>query len=247
MDHSLYIAMSGAKQTMLAQGINANNLANLTTVGFRADLASVQSLEVDGVGLPTRVNSVVSSNGTDFSEGGLNFTNRELDFAINGAGWFAVEGKNGEEAYTRAGDLRVNNLGQLTTGAGLLVKGDGGPIAIPPFEKLEIGKDGTVSIRAVGQAANSLQLVDRIKLVNPPNEDLVKGRDGLFRLRDGDTAVPDASVTLVSGALESSNVNAVSTLINTITLAREFEAHIKVIETAQQNDSTATQLLRISS
>jgi flagellar basal-body rod protein FlgF len=246
MDHSLYVAMTGAKQTMVAQSINANNLANLTTVGFRADLATAKSIAVDGVGLPTRVNSVVGSEGTDFSSGHLNFTERELDFAVNGDGWIAVESASGDEAYTRAGNMRVDSFGQLTTGAGLQVLGDGGPIALPPFEKVEIGKDGTVSIKAVGQAANALQLVDRIKLVNPPVEDLVKGNDGLFRVVDGDVAPPDASVTLISGALESSNVNAVSTLINTITLAREFEAHIKVMETAQQNDSTTTQLLRIS-
>ncbi|MBL4851997.1 MAG: flagellar basal body rod protein FlgF [Gammaproteobacteria bacterium] len=246
MDHSLYVAMSGAKQTMLAQAINANNLANLSTVGFRADLASMQSSSVEGVGLPTRVNSVVGSDGSDFSEGHLNYTERELDFAINGDGWIAVEGANGEEAYTRAGDMRVNSLGQLTTGGGLLVLGDGGPIALPPFEKLEIGKDGTISIRATGQAANTLQLVDRVKLVNPPVADLLKGKDGLFRLADGDTAVPDGSVALISGVLESSNVNAVDTLLNTITLAREFEFHIKVMETAQQNDEVTTQLLRIS-
>ena len=246
MDHSLYIAMSGAKQTMLAQAINANNLANLSTVGFRADLTSFQSSSVEGVGLPTRVNSVIGADGSDFSAGHLNYTERELDFAINGDGWIVVQGADGEEAYTRAGDMRVDNLGQLTTGGGLPVLGDGGPIAIPPFEKLEIGKDGTVSIRAIGQAVNALQLVDRIKLVKPSVEELVKGRDGLFRLGNGDIAPPDASVSLVSGALESSNVNAVDTLLNTITLAREFEFHIKVMETAQQNDSTATQLLRIS-
>lgn len=246
MDHSLYVAMSGAKQTMLAQSINANNLANLTTVGFRADLASAQSLDVDGVGLPTRANSVVGSDGWDFSSGHLNYTERELDFAINGEGWIAVEGAEGDEAYTRAGDMRVNSLGQLTTGGGLLVQGDGGPISLPPFEKVEIGKDGTVSIKAVGQAANALQLIDRVKLVNPPVEELIKGRDGLFRLAEGDIAAPDASVTLIGGALESSNVNPIDTLINTIILAREFEAHIKVMETAQQNDSTTTQLLRIS-
>ncbi|MBN4073757.1 flagellar basal body rod protein FlgF [bacterium AH-315-E07] len=246
MDHSLYIAMSGAKQTMLAQAINANNLANLSTVGFRADLASIQSAKVEGVGLPSRVSSIVGSDGSDFSSGHLNYTERDLDFAVNGDGWIVVEGADGEEAYTRAGDMRVDGLGQLTTGGGLLVLGDGGPIAIPPFAKLEIGKDGTISIRAIGQAANALTLVDRIKLVNPSVDDLVKGKDGLFRLASGDAAAPDASVSLISGVLESSNVNAVETLLNTITLAREFEAHIKVMETAQQNDSTTTQLLRIS-
>ncbi len=246
MDHSLYVAMSGAKQTMLAQSINAHNLANLSTVGFRADLSSIQSSVIEGPGLPTRIGSVVGSEGVDFSEGHINYTERELDFAINGDGWIAVLDVNGEEAYTRAGNMSVDNLGQLTTGGGKIVVGEGGPIALPPFEKVEIGKDGTVSIKAVGQAANALQLIDRIKLVNPPVEDLVKGKDGLFRMADGDLAFADASVSLVSGALEASNVNAVETLLNTIVLAREFESHIRVMETAEENDSITTQLLRIS-
>lgn len=246
MDHSLYVAMSGAKQTMLAQSINAHNLANLSTVGFRADLSSIQSAVIEGVGLPTRVSTLIGSEGVDFSSGHINYTERELDFAINGEGWIAVAAASGEEAYTRAGNMRVDSLGQLTTGSGLVVLGEGGPIAVPPFEKIEIGKDGTVSIRPVGQAANALQVVDRIKLVKPAVEDLVKGQDGLFRLADGNIAPPDATVSLISGALESSNVNAVEALLDTIVLAREFEAHIKVMETAQENDSVTTQLLRIS-
>ncbi len=246
MDHSLYVAMSGAKQTMLAQAINAHNLANVSTVGFRADLTSIQSSAIEGAGLPTRINAVVGDEGVDFSEGHINYTERELDFAINGDGWIAVLGADGEEAYTRAGNLTVDNVGQLVTGGGKIIVGDGGPIAIPPFEKIEIGKDGTVSIKALGQAANALQLIDRIKLVNPPIEDLQKGQDGLFRLADGEIAAPDASVSLISGALESSNVNAVETLLNTIVLAREFESHIRVIEAAEENDSVTTQLLRIN-
>lgn len=246
MDHALYVAMTGAREAMLAQSINMNNLANVSTIGFRADLSSAQSQAVEGVGLPTRVNSVVNGETSDFSSGAIIYTERELDFAINGDGWIAVQGPDGEEAYTRAGDLRLDGLGQLTTGTGLPVIGNGGPIAVPPAEKIEIGKDGTLSIRALGQAINALQLVDRIKLVNPNVEDLKKGSDGLFRLPDGDIAPADASVNLISGALESSNVNAIGSLLNTISLARDFETHIRLIENIEENDSVTAQLLRLS-
>lgn len=245
MDRMLYVAMSGAKQTMLAQAVNTNNLANVNTTGFRSDLEAFRSLPVYGPGYPSRVYAQTEMPGTDFLAGTLSTTGRELDVAVNGEGWIAVQAADGSEAYTRAGDLRVTVNGQLETGAGRPVMGNGGPIAVPPFETLEIGADGTISIRPVGQAANALAVVDRIKLVNPPLGQMEKGTDGLMRVKDGKNAAADAAVQLSSGVLESSNVNAVEAMVRMIELGRQFETQIKMMRAAQENDAASAQLMRM--
>lgn len=245
MDRMLYVAMSGAKQTMLAQAVNTNNLANVNTTGFRSDLEAFRSLPVYGPGYPSRVYAQTERPGMDFLAGTLSTTGRELDVAVNGDGWIAVQAADGSEAYTRAGDLRVTVNGQLETGAGRPVMGNGGPIAVPPFEKLEIGVDGTISIQPVGQAPNALAVVDRIKLVNPPLGQMEKGTDGLMRVKDGKDAAADAAVQLSSGVLESSNVNAVEAMVRMIELGRQFETQIKMMRAAQENDAASAQLMRM--
>ncbi|MDX1250726.1 MAG: flagellar basal body rod protein FlgF [Gammaproteobacteria bacterium] len=245
MDRMLYVAMSGAKQAMLAQQVNTNNLANINTTGFRADLESFRSLPVYGPGYPSRVYAVTERPGTDLLSGSSITTGRSLDVAVNGEGWIAVQAADGSEAYTRAGDLRVTVNGQLETGAGRPVLGNGGPVSIPPFENLEIGADGTISIQPVGQPVNALAVVDRIKLVNPPLAQMEKGVDGLMRVKGGKAATPDAAVRLASGVLESSNVNAVEAMIRMIELGREFESQIKMMRVAQENDAASAQMMRI--
>ena len=253
MDRMLYVAMSGAKQIMLAQAVNNNNLANVSTSGFRADLDAFRSMPVFGPGYPSRVYTVTENPGTDMSIGSLTTTGRELDVAVNGQGWITVQAPDGSEAYTRAGDLRVSINGQLETGAGHPVLGNGGPIAIPPFEKIEIGADGTISVLPIGQAPNSLAVVDRIKLVNPLPRDMEKRVDGLMRVKgsinqiNGQGGVSsDASVQLASGVLESSNVNAVEAMVKMIELSRHYETQIKMMRIAQDNDVAATQMMRMS-
>lgn len=245
MDRMLYVAMTGAKQTLVAQAANAHNLANVSTSGFRADLAAFRAMPVFGPGQATRVYAMAERPGIDFSAGVVSNTGRELDVAVHGEGWIAVQGRDGREAYTRAGDLRVTPNGQLTTGSGLPVLGNGGPIAIPQHEKLDIGADGTISIRATGQAAAALATVDRIKLVNPPVEELRKGEDGLMRLRDGREADADVRVQLISGSLEGSNVNAVDALVNMLTLQRQFEMQVKMMRTTEETDAAAAQVMRL--
>ncbi|MCP4406977.1 MAG: flagellar basal-body rod protein FlgF [Gammaproteobacteria bacterium] len=245
MDRLLYIAMSGAKETMLAQTVNTHNLANANTTGFRADLQAFQSLPVYGPVYPSRVYALTESMEVDFNPGALITTGRDLDVAINGDGWIGVQAPDGNEAYTRAGDLKINVNGLLTTGAGHPVMGNAGPVAIPPFEKIEIGTDGTLSIQPLGQNPNTLAVVDRIKLVNPDIADLKKGDDGLIRMRNAQIAPPDARVGLQAGSLESSNVNSVESMVNMIRLARQFEIQIKMMSTAQENDEATTQLMRI--
>lgn len=243
----LYVAMSGAKQIMLAQAVNNNNLANVSTAGFRADLDAFRSMPVFGPGYPSRVYAMTERPGTDMSSGALTTTGRELDVAVNGQGWITVQAPDGSEAYTRAGDLRVSVNGQLETGAGHPVMGNGGPIAVPPFEKIEIGSDGTISILPIGQAPSALAVVDRIKLVNPLQCDMEKGVDGLMRVKNsrGDVA-PDATVSLAGGVLESSNVNAVEAMVKMIELSRHYETQIKMMRVAQDNDMAATQMMRMS-
>ncbi len=246
MDRMLYIAMTGAKQTMYAQSVNSNNLANASTTGFRADLNTYLSVPVAGAGYPSRVNTVTQAMETDFTPGSINSTGRELDMAVKGDGWIAVQAKNGTEAYTRAGDLRIATGGLLTNGAGHPVIGNGGPIVIPPAEKLEIGVDGTISIRPVGQAASVLVTVDRIKLVNPDFDQLTKGADGLMRTKDGLPATADINTTLVSAALETSNVNTIDALVKQIALARQFEVQVKAMSTVDENAQITTQMMRIN-
>ena len=243
MDRMLYVAMSGAKQNQLAMAINSNNLANISTTGFRADLAAARSMPLfDGPGHPTRVYSMTEKAGIDFTQGSMNTTGRELDVAITGEGFLSVQSPDGSEAYTRAGDLQVNSAGVLQTGAGYPVIGEGGPITIPDTKKIEIANDGTISI--VNNAGAS-EVIDRIKLVNPDVKELKRNQDGLFVLKNGDEADNSDDVRLVSGTLETSNVNAASALVNMIELARQFEMQVKMLKAAGENNQQASQLLKL--
>lgn len=246
MDRMLYVAMSGAKQALLAQAANSHNLANVNTPGFRGDLNQFRAMPVFGPGYATRVYAMQERPGVDHSPGTVQSTGRPLDIALKGDGWIAVQAADGREAYTRAGDLHIGSSGLLLTGAGYPVLGNGGPIAIPPGENLEIGLDGTISLRLLGQPANALAEVDRIKLVNPSPSQLVKESDGLFRLREGTTAPADASVSVIAGSLEGSNVNAVEAMVNMITLSRQFELQVKLMRTAEQDDEAAAQMMRLA-
>ncbi len=246
MDRMLYVAMSGAKETLLAQAANSNNLANANTTGFLADLQQFRSMPVFGDGHPTRVYALSERPAIDFKSGPIVQTGRELDVAVSGKGWLAVQAPDGSEAYTRRGDLKLDANGLLTTGNGLPVTGNGGPIAIPPAEKIDIAPDGTISIRPLGQAANELAIVDQIKMVNLPHSDLDKGKDGLMRLKPGVTAAePDTSLQLVSGTLEGSNVNVVDSMVDMIELARKFEIQVKMMKTAEEMEQGSTSILRI--
>jgi flagellar basal-body rod protein FlgF len=245
MDRFLYVAMTGASETLRLQATNNHNLANASTVGFREDLAAFQTRNVVGPGFGTRAYATAGQNGWDASHGALQSTGRDLDVAVAGTGWIAVQGADGAEAYTRAGDLRLDANGQLVNGAGRPVIGDGGPITVPPHSSLQVGVDGTISVVPLGQGPETLATVGRIKLVAPPDSDLVKGEDGLFRLRDGGEAPADANVRLSQGALESSNVNVADAMVRMIELSRQFELEVKAMRTAEENGAAASQLLRM--
>jgi len=246
MDRSLYIAMSGAKQTLLAQTANANNLANTQTTGFKSDLEQFRSRPVYGAGFPTRVYAMNDKPGVDFSTGAMQTTGGDLDVAINGEGYLAVQGANGKEAYTRAGDLRITPEGFLQTGAGLPVLGQDGPITIQPAEKVTIGSDGTISIIPLGSGNATTQVeVGRIKLIQAPSENLEKATDGLLRTKDGQPVAASADVRLAQGVLEGSNVNAISAMVDMIELARNFELQTKVMKSVDENSAAGAKLMQM--
>lgn len=247
MDRSLYIAMSGAKQTLLAQTTNANNLANAQTTGFKADLEQFRSQPVYGAGYPTRVYAMTERPGTDLSHGAMQTTGRDLDVAIDGNGFIAVQGEDGKEAYSRTGDLRVTPDGFLKTGSGLPVLGKGGPIFIPPADNLTIGDDGTISIIPLGVGnVTTLMEIDRIKLVNPQLTNLEKLNDGLLHTKDGKPMIADANVKLSVGVLEGSNVNSLNALVDMIELARNFELQTKVMKNVDENSAASAKLIQMA-
>jgi flagellar basal-body rod protein FlgF len=244
MDRFLYISMTGAKETLRAQAANAHNLANASTTGFRADLTAFQTRAVAGSGYASRAYATSSTTGFDATQGALLQTGRDLDIGVQGDGWIAVQARDGREAYTRAGDLRVDPSGILMTGAGHPVLGDAGPISVPPHSSVLVGTDGTVSIVPLGQGPETTANVGRIKLVNPPLGELTRGEDGLFRMRNGGDAPADASVRVISGVLESSNVNIADAMVNMIELSRQFDLQVKAMKTAEDNAAASAQLLR---
>jgi len=245
MDRMLYVAMSGAKETMLAQAGNGNNLANANAPGFLADLQQFRSMPVFGDGFPTRVYGMSERPGTDFQHGDIVHTGRDLDVAIAGDGWFAVQARDGSEAYSRRGDLKLDVSGLLTTGNGLPVIGNTGPIAIPPAEKMDIGPDGTISIVPLGQEANEIAEINRIKMVKPDFMQMEKGDDGLMRLTSGERAPANAAVHLTTGTLEGSNVNIVNAMVDMIELSRRYEMQVKMMKTAGDIEEASASIMRL--
>jgi flagellar basal-body rod protein FlgF len=240
-DKAIFLGMSGARSSMNKLAIMTNNLANVNTTGYRADFQTVQQNHVgDDSETSTRVFSNINSTYTDFHPGPIINTGRDLDLAISGKGFIAVQGKDGQEAYTRAGNLEIVN-GNLTTRSGDLVMGNSGVIVIPPAKRLEIGVDGTVSVMLIN--THEMEPIDKIKLTDPNVEQLTKGEDGLFYMQNGVIAPLSTSIKLVHAALESSNVNAVETLANLVDISRSFDVHTNFMKTMQDNASKENQIL----
>lgn len=238
MDRLIYLSMAGAKATMQRQEVLANNLANASTTGFRAELQAFRAVPVRGEGASTRVYALESTVGHDQRPGPVQGTGRSLDVAMQGSAWLAVQSLDGTEAYTRAGALQVDGEGQLVTPTGLPVLGDGGPITLPANAVVDVGPDGTVSATVGNQRP---QQVGRLKLVTP-EAPLARGTDGLFRAADGDLPA-DANARLQAGALEGSNVSPVETMVAMIAAARQFEHQMKMLQGAEQREQAAQKLL----
>lgn len=246
MDRMIYVAMTGAKHILGQQAAVAHNLANVSTNGYRAAASAFRAVPVQGDGLPTRTFVVDSTAGANFTPGALQSTGRDLDVAVQGPGWIAVQANDGSEAYTRNGSLQVSTNGLLQTRNGLNVVGEGGPISIPTDATITIAKEGTVSVVSTLPPPKSVNVVGRIKLVNPEEKLLVRGGDGLFRLASGGSAEADPKVALASGALEGSNVNVVEEMVSMIALARQFDLQMKLLSSADTNAQKASQILNIS-
>ncbi|MFO1216913.1 MAG: flagellar basal-body rod protein FlgF [Burkholderiaceae bacterium] len=238
MDRLIYLSMAGAKATMQRQDVLANNLANASTPGFRAELTAFRAVPLQGSGASTRVYAIESTPGYSNEPGTVMPTGRNLDVAMKGNAWLAVQGLDGTEAYTRAGALDVNAEGVLVTKNGLTVLGDGGPINVPANAQVQIGADGTISA-GVGNAKP--QAVGRLKLVTP-EAPLQRGTDGLFRAGEGDLPA-DPNARVQDGALEGSNVSPIETMISMIAAARQFEQQMKMLHSAQEKEQAAAKLL----
>ena len=244
MDRMLYVAMSGAKQAMEQQASVANNMANVSTPGFRAQVNAFRAVPVVGAQAPTRSFVIATTPGADFTPGPLTETGRALDVAVRGDGWLVVQTPDGAEAYTRVGNLQVGADGQVMTMGGRPVVGEGGALVIPPGSTVTVASDGLIAARGAGDPAVGVAEVGRLKLVNPSTADLVRGEDGLFRMRTGlAPAEPDAAVTLAAGVIEGSNVNPVEAMVAMIANARSFEMHMKSITTADTDAQSANKLL----
>lgn len=245
MDPILYNAAGGGRANFSRQEIIANNLANAATPGFRTDLYQAQTMYAQGGGSNSSGNSFVvqNTNSFDLTGGDLITTGRNLDVAINGNGWLAVRGSSGKEAYTKTGSLHLDPNGQLVTASGKAVIGNGGPISIPPAQSINIGTDGTISIVAQGDTTQSPAVIDRVKMVSLPKDNIVKNADGLFQLKTGGVAPFDSNVRLLSGALEGSNVQPVEQMVAMITAGRDFEAQMNLMTTVSDNSQKLAQVL----
>jgi flagellar basal-body rod protein FlgF len=241
MDRLIYTSMTGAKHLFNRQAVLANNLANASTNGFRADLVAQRAVPTQGGAPGARIFSLETTTGSDLTPGPMLATGRALDVAVQGSGWIAVQGFDGNEAYTRAGNLQVTVDGTLTLPNGLPVLGDGGPITVPADATLQIAADGTISAKTANSP--TVNQVGRLKLVNPEGNALVKSLDGLFRTRNGDPADTDPNVRVADGTLEGSNVNVVEAMVGMIAAARQFEMQMKMLAVAEQNEQKAGSLL----
>ena len=245
MDRIIYTSMTGATAAASRQAVLAHNLANASTNGFRAEMSTFRSVPIQGPGSGTRVFALEATSGHVDTPGPVQRTGRSLDAMAVGNAWFAVQGLDGTEAYTRNGGFEVSPAGQLLTGNGLAVLSDsGGPIDVPPGAEVSLGSDGTITAKAAGQPAAT---IGRVKLATPtPENPLQRGDDGLFRARDGNPIPTDANARMLTGAIEGSNVNAIESMVGMIAAARQFEQQMKLLQTAETNDKTASQLLSMN-
>ena len=245
MDRLAYTSLSALRGAMARQTATANNLANVNTVGFRGEMAAARALWVRGESDEARAFSSNEVTGADMRQGAISETGRNLDVAVEGEAFLTVQAANGDEAYTRRGDLKLSDTGLLTTGDNHPVLGEQGPITLPPADKVEIKPDGAIYIVPTGGDPNQPQLVDRLKLASPVGSDVVKGIDGLFRVRDGGVLPSDPGGRVIAGSLEGSNVETTKALVDMIEASRAWETQLKLINTARELDGSGADLMRL--
>ena len=248
MDRLIYTSLTAMRGSMARQTAVAHNLANAQTPGFRADIAEAQSLwlKSDGTAFESRAMSSEEVVAADMRAGTVSQTGRDLDIAIGGDSLLAVQSADGEEAYTRRGDLQLTEAGLLITGDGKIVQGGQGPISIPPAASINIDAQGRIFIVLVGGDPNQPQEVDRLKLVAPAGSDIAKGLDGLFRVKGGGVLPDDPDARITSRSLEGSNVSATEALVEMIEASRSWDAQLKIIGDARDNDAATASLMQLS-
>ncbi|MGZ8282058.1 MAG: flagellar basal body rod protein FlgF [Allosphingosinicella sp.] len=247
MDRLVHTTLSALRGAMNRQTTTANNLANANTVGFRREISSAQALWIRGQTFDARAQSSQAVIAADMTAGTLTATGRDLDVAMQGDALLAVQAENGDEAYTRRGDLQVSSTGVLTTGDGRIVLGDQGPVTIPPADSIRIDDDGKIWIVPAGGDPNVPQEVDRLKLASPAGSQILKGLDGLFRVTGGGALPSDPEARLTPGSLEGSNVEATQWLMDMIEASRSWETQLRMISTAREIDTSAADLMRLPS
>lgn len=248
MDKALYVAATGARSTLRAQGTVSHNLANADTTGFRAALANTQSFRIPGEGHASRIAALHVDQGFDARQGAQRATGNPLDVSLYPNRWLAVQAADGGEGYTRAGNLTLTPNGQLLAGSGqpLLDEQNGMPLAIPPHQAMAIGQDGTVSIVPLGEGPETMAIIGRIRVVDAAPERLARGLDGLMRGTDAQLPpVPAAGDVMATGALEGSNVDAAGALVQMIQLQRQFEMQVKLIQRGDDNAQAANSVMRL--
>ncbi|HWW68738.1 MAG TPA: flagellar basal body rod protein FlgF [Duganella sp.] len=239
MDALIYTAVSGAERALRGQQVRANNLANIDTGGFRANMELATAQTVQGYGYDDRHMSQLQANSVSTRQGTLKATGRELDVAVSGVGFLAVDGPTGE-AYTRAGNMALDENGTLRIN-GNVVLGEGGPITLPEYSKIDIGADGTISIQNPG--TTTMQTVDKLRLVKAEASELTKNEAGLLVARSGVPLPTDPTVVIRSGHLEGSNVSAVEEMVATMSLNRTFEIQMKLFKASDSMAETGNRLI----
>jgi len=245
MDRLIYTSLSAMRGAMARQQATANNLANASTPGFRGEIAEAQALWLDGPSLPDRAMASEEVVNADMKAGSMTATGRDLDVALGGDSLLAVQAEDGEEAYTRRGDLQVSPSGLLTTGDGRPVLGQGGPITLPSADKISIAADGRILVVPTGGDPAQPQEVDRLKIASPAGSAIAKGLDGLFRVRGGGVLPVDPDAHVTSGELEESNVSATKALVDMIDASRAWDTQLKLVTSARDLDGASAELMRL--
>ena len=250
MDKLVYTAATGLRAHMQAQAAIANNMANVSTTGFRADRVVFDRIELKGGGAQLEARAPTSEEVTDADRapGAIQSTGRALDAAITGnTDWLAVQAGDGSEAYTRRGDLEIAPSGVLQTGDGFIVQGQSGPITIPPHDSLSIAADGTITIVPQGGDVRNPQVLDRLKLVDTKGSVTLKGMDNLLRVKGGGTLPANMDAKVQSAALEGSNVNMTQALVDMIENQRSYEVQANLMKSAKDMDESSTSVMRLPS
>jgi flagellar basal-body rod protein FlgF len=248
MDKAAYVAMTGASATLQAQAAVSHNLANADTPGFKEALANTQAFPIKGAGYRSRIDTMLSDVGFNNRAGSQQVTGNALDVSMGKDKWLAVQSADGSEGYTRAGSLQLTPNGQLLAGGRPLLDANGAPLAIPPFQSIQIGDDGTLSIIPQGQGPESMAILGKFKVVDAGQKQLIRGADGLMRNADPKTPLPTANGSVLqTGVMEGSNVDTAGELVQMIQLQRQFEMQVKVIKSADENAQSANTLLRLGS